>query len=45
MPVIRKYIEDEIVRYRQLSKDMEDDRTADWEELNRVFLNILEKER
>lgn len=45
MPVIRKYIEDEIVRYEQLSKDMEDDRTADWEELDRVFFNILEKEK
>lgn len=43
MPVIQKYIEDEIARYGQLSKCMEDDRTADWDMLNKVFLKILEK--
>lgn len=43
MPVIQKYIEDEIARYGQLSKCMEDDRTADWDILNKVFLKILEK--
>lgn len=38
MPVIQKYIEDEIVRYEQVSKAMEDDRVTDWETLNAVFL-------
>lgn len=41
MPVIQKYIEDEIVRYEKLSKNMEDDRTREWEILNEVFLKIL----
>ena len=31
LPVIRKYIEDEIARYGQLSKEMEDDRQQEWE--------------
>ena len=38
---IQKYIEDEIVRYEKLSKNMEDDRTREWEILNEVFLKIL----
>lgn len=38
MPVIQKYIEDEIVRYDEMSKNMEDDRTKDWDVLNQVFL-------
>ena len=41
MPVIRKYIEDEIARYGQLSKEMEDDRQQEWEALDTVFLKSL----
>lgn len=41
MPVIQKYIEDEIVRYEQISKNMEDDRNPDWEVLNKTFLKVL----
>ena len=41
MPVIQKYIEDEIVRYEQISKNMEDDRNPDWEVLNKAFLKVL----
>ena len=41
MPVIQKFIEDEIVRYEQVVKDMPDDRNLDWEALDHVFLKIL----
>ena len=41
MPVIQKFIEDEIVRYEQVVKDMPDDRNSDWETLEHVFLKIL----
>lgn len=41
LPVIQKYIEDEIVRYEQLSKSMEDDRTPEWGILNKVFLELM----
>lgn len=43
IPVIRKYIEDEIVRYEQISKEMTDDRKLDWESLDKVFLWILQQ--
>lgn len=43
MPVIQQFIEAEIERYGQLSKEMPDDRTPDWEALDRAFLTILEK--
>lgn len=43
MPVIQQFIETEIERYGQLSKEMPDDRTPDWEALDRAFLTILEK--
>ena len=42
LPVIKSYIEKEINRYEQLIKTMDDDRTADWETLNKLFLEILE---
>lgn len=42
MPVIHKYIEDEIDKYEKLSKEMEDDRAGDWKMLNQVFLEALE---
>ena len=45
MSVIQKFIEEEIVRYGQLSKEMADDRTPDWEVLDNVFLTILEKQK
>ena len=45
MPVIQKFIEEEIVRYGQLSKEMADDRTPDWEVLDNVFLTMLEKQK
>lgn len=41
MPVIQKYIEDEIIRYEQLSKEIKDDRKPEWKSLNEVFLNVL----
>lgn len=43
MPVIQQFIEAEIERYGQLSKEMPDDRAPDWEALDRAFLTILEK--
>ena len=42
LPVIKSYIENEINRYEQLIKTMDDDRTSDWETLNNLFLEILE---
>lgn len=42
LPVIKSYIENEINRYEHLIKTMDDDRTADWEILNKLFLEILE---
>lgn len=41
MPVIRKYIEDEIARYELLLKSMEDDRIQEWETLDAVFFKSL----
>lgn len=41
MPLIQKYIEENISKYEQLSKSMEDDRTSDWETLDRIFLELL----
>ncbi len=41
MPIIHKYIEDEIIKYEQLSKGMEDDRVKDWDVLNKLFINIV----
>ena len=43
MPVIQKYIEDEIIRYEQLLKSMQDDRINDWTMLDKIFLEILGK--
>lgn len=42
MPVIHNYIQDEIKRYEQISKEMEDDRSGDWSALNQVFLEVLQ---
>ena len=41
MPVIHNYIQEEIKRYEQISKEMEDDRSGDWSALNQVFLEVL----
>ena len=41
LPVIQRYIEDELVRYKQISKAMADDRTEEWEALNKVFLRLV----
>lgn len=41
LPIIQKYIENEIARYEHLSKEMEDDRTLDWEALDKAFLKVL----
>lgn len=41
MPVIQRFLEEEIARYEQLSKEMPDDRKRDWEELDRAFLKVL----
>lgn len=45
MLVIQQFIEAEIERYGQLSKEMPDDRTPDWEALDRAFLTILESSK
>lgn len=42
MPVIHKFIEEGISRYGELSKNMTDDRTAEWEPLDGIFQKILE---
>lgn len=42
LPVIQSYIEDKIIRYQQISKNMADDRIEEWEPLNKVFLRIVE---
>lgn len=42
LSAIQMYIENEIVRYGQISKNMDDDRTSDWEALNVAFLKSLE---
>lgn len=42
LPVIQGYIEDKIIRYQQLSRNMADDRIEEWEPLNKVFLRIIE---
>lgn len=41
MLVIQKYIEDNIAKYERLSKSIEDDRTSDWETLDRIFLELV----
>ena len=41
LPVIQKYIEDEIIKYEQLLKSMRDDRIADWTILDEIFLEVL----
>lgn len=43
MPIIQKYIADEIVKYEQISKSLPDDRVADWTALNEIFLKVLER--
>lgn len=40
-PLLHQYIANEIARYGQVSKEMADDRKADWETLDRVFLEVL----
>lgn len=42
--VIHNYIQEELRRYEQISKEMKDDRLGDWSALNQVFLQVLEKE-
>lgn len=41
IPVIRRYIEEEIARYETLLKEIEDDRKPDQERLDQVFLRAL----
>lgn len=41
MPAIQKYIEDEIVRYERISKNMADDRKWEWEALDGAFLKAI----
>lgn len=43
IPVIRKYIADEIVRYEQILKEMADDRKPDWGSLDSIFLWVLQQ--
>lgn len=42
MPVIHNYIQEEIKRYEQISKEMEDDRSGDWSALEQIFLEVLQ---
>lgn len=42
MPVIHNYIQEEIRRYEQISKEMEDDRSGDWSALEQIFLEVLQ---
>lgn len=42
MPAIQRFIENEIVRYGKISKEMADDRNVDWEVLDRVFLKVVQ---
>ena len=44
MPVIHNYIQEEIKRYEQISKEMVDDRSEDWNDLNKVFLAVLDED-
>ncbi len=41
LPMIQQYIQQELVRYKQLSKAMEDDRVADWKTLDDIFVKIV----
>lgn len=41
MPAIQKYIEDEIVRYERISRNMADDRKSEWEALEGAFLKAI----
>lgn len=41
LPVIHKYIEEEIERFEQISKEIKDNRSEDWSALNQVFLEVL----
>ena len=41
IPVIQRFIEDEIARYGQISKEMADDRNPGWEALDGIFLRIV----
>lgn len=43
IPVIQAFIEKEIARYEQLSKEITDDRTQDWKPLEKAFLTVLER--
>ena len=41
LPVIQRFIEDELARYGRIAKDMADDRTPDWGDLEEGFFKIL----
>ncbi len=41
LPVLQKYIADEIERFGQLARSMADDRLREWDTLDRVFLKTL----
>jgi len=41
LPVIQEFIEDMLLRYGQIAEEMVDDRIADWNVIDKVFLNIL----
>ncbi len=42
IPVIQQFIEEKIAYYEKLATEMADDRLADWERLNKVFLQMIE---
>ncbi len=41
LPVIQEFIEDMLLRYGQIAEEMVDDRIADWNVIDKVFLDIL----
>ena len=40
MPVIRSFIETEIIRQKEIADTMEDDHNKDWSALNLLFLEV-----
>lgn len=41
IPVIRAFIESELIRQKKIADDLADDRNKDWAELNRVFIQTI----
>ena len=41
MPVIKEFIESETARQKEIANDMSDDHNKDYEDLNRIFMDIV----